>query len=206
MLISLKNISRFEVNLKIGASNLNSPIFHQTKYSFTVSDLENGPIGKISATDSDAGSYGELTYFIMEESQSKPFAINKTSGEIFIDIGKILPEKESYDITAGAIDIGYEPRKTLVPIEVKFFRKTSRLPVLIECVTNPGGECPLNFPTKNLNFTKGSGLVIDSAKNSLSVLESETTSILTDSLCEKDSEKCSTVVVKIQKEMFDHCI
>ena len=62
------------INVEIGASNYNSPIFRQTKYEFRVNGInpnsnptENGTsigtaIGKVTATDSDFGSYGEIRY------------------------------------------------------------------------------------------------------------------------------------------------
>ena len=52
------------INIQVVDINDNDPTFDNTTYSFSICEnLEAGsPVGVVSATDSDSGTFGELVY------------------------------------------------------------------------------------------------------------------------------------------------
>ncbi|KAM6972795.1 protocadherin Fat 1a [Aplochiton taeniatus] len=72
------------VNVTVIGANFHSPTFPQVDY--VVELLENSPAGTLvaeaPATDEDAGTYGQLTYHIVNDFAKDKFSVNE-NGEIF---------------------------------------------------------------------------------------------------------------------------
>lgn len=115
------NKGKIVIYIEIGASNYNTPIFHQTKYEFIIDESYNGdssPIGKVSAVDSDAGSYGEIQYSMLYPAIYQPFEINSHSGELRYLMKMADINIVHYTIVVIASDIGYESKQTRVNVDV----------------------------------------------------------------------------------------
>lgn len=101
------------VNFTVLDENDNSPIFVNVA-NFTI--VENSAlgtnVGSISATDSDAGSNGQVRYQIVKGNKKDVFEINPISGKLTVN-GKIDREKmASYTLTLMASDEGKPAMKT----------------------------------------------------------------------------------------------
>ena len=101
------------VNFTVLDENDNSPIFVNVA-NFTV--VENSAlgtiVGSISATDSDAGSNGQVRYSVVKGNKDDVFQVNLISGKITVN-GKIDREKmASYTLTLLAADQGKPAMKT----------------------------------------------------------------------------------------------
>lgn len=76
--------STAQVIIKILDVNEFTPTFTKKQYNFSV--FKNVPvgtvIGKVTATDGDRGSAGQVSYLMFGQNKNKAFEINKISGEI----------------------------------------------------------------------------------------------------------------------------
>ena len=82
------------VTIDVSGENDHPPVFITKRYEFTVKEEQpdGSLVGKVEAEDRDAGMEGQLRYtFVSEiETEYNIFSLNETSGEIFLDLGKIL--------------------------------------------------------------------------------------------------------------------
>ena len=100
-----------EVWVTVQDANDNSPVFDNTTYEYVVS--ENVPmgtvIGRVHATDVDAGLYGEILYSFSTQTKAsygKILGINNITGEIFVK-GEVDFEKHPiYTLSVTARDRG----------------------------------------------------------------------------------------------------
>ncbi|KAG8453995.1 hypothetical protein GDO86_000570 [Hymenochirus boettgeri] len=90
--------------------NDNPPIFDQTTYFFTVdeSPVPHGVIGIIKAFDSDSGSNGRLSYFLL--SGGNHFLINCNTGEVINTVALDREQKTHHELTVLVADHG-SPRR-----------------------------------------------------------------------------------------------
>ena len=98
--------------------NDNTPMFSQNIYTFSI--LENiklGEIfGKVQAFDLDSGVNAKLTYYLQINST---FAINTTTGDLFL-VGSVDFERNSfYNFTVVALDQGVPPLKGFARIIIR---------------------------------------------------------------------------------------
>ena len=89
---SRKSTMKLTVNLN--GVNEYIPRFEQDSYYFSISESAepNTSVGKVRATDLDAGQDGMIYYFLVGDSNLKGFKVNPRNGEIFVS-GK--PDYES---------------------------------------------------------------------------------------------------------------
>lgn len=101
------------VNLTVLDENDNSPVFTNVGNFTVVENAASGTnVGSISATDSDAGSNGEVRFSITAGNEDGVFQIEPISGKITVH-GKIDREKTaSYTLTVMASDQGKPAMKT----------------------------------------------------------------------------------------------
>ncbi|MFT7800284.1 protocadherin Fat 3-like [Arapaima gigas] len=94
------------VNVKVLDTNDLRPLFAPTTYSVTVP--ESAPLGasvaRVTATDADAGSNGELYYFFKEKTEV--FAIHPTSGVVFLTARVSTDDRVTHELEVLAIDRG----------------------------------------------------------------------------------------------------
>uniref|UniRef100_A0AAY4C8E6 FAT atypical cadherin 1 n=1 Tax=Denticeps clupeoides TaxID=299321 RepID=A0AAY4C8E6_9TELE len=101
--------SSAEVTVTVIRENLHSPSFAQKEYYIEL--VENSPIGtlvtEVKAIDSDAGLYGQVTYFIVNEVAIDKFTIN-ADGQIYTaeSFDRESPNEQSIFINVMAKDGG----------------------------------------------------------------------------------------------------
>lgn len=101
--ISARHASLSHVDVIVTPLNEHAPAFSQPSYNVTIS--ENTTIGttvaSVTATDSDSGSQGELTFSL---SSGSPFYIDGVSGAIILKQALDYEAVTSYLLTATASD------------------------------------------------------------------------------------------------------
>ncbi|KAG7518159.1 protocadherin beta-16-like [Solea senegalensis] len=91
-------------------ANDNAPVFTQSTYKATVT--ENSPKGTVvatvTATDADQGSYGKITYSIINtlENIRKMFEVNQEKGEIILIANIDFEKSRNFEINLLASDHG----------------------------------------------------------------------------------------------------
>ena len=101
------------VNFTVLDENDNSPVFVNVENFTVVENIKTGAkVGSVSATDSDAGSNGEVRFSIVKGDDNNVFQIDPISGQITVN-GKIDRETtDSYTLTVMASDQGKPSMKT----------------------------------------------------------------------------------------------
>ena len=104
------------VNISIQDTNDNYPVFGKSSYNVTVREDEpiNTVILTLTATDTDAGRNGKVTYKLslnQVKENLQTFAINETSGELSIK-EKLQYKANGYRIIVEAVDQGESPLTT----------------------------------------------------------------------------------------------
>ncbi|XP_036380438.1 protocadherin beta-15-like [Megalops cyprinoides] len=123
--------------------NDNAPVFLQATYEVSV--LENAPPGtfvvRVSATDKDAGSNGEITYYFNHASENTEhlFHIDHRSGEMTV-AGKLDYEEDaSYEVEIQAEDGGGQTGRCKVLVEITDINDNAPL-IIVKSVSNPISE------------------------------------------------------------------
>uniref|UniRef100_W5MZS7 Cadherin domain-containing protein n=1 Tax=Lepisosteus oculatus TaxID=7918 RepID=W5MZS7_LEPOC len=113
---------RININIFVLDANDNAPVFSQGIYKAAVK--ENAEIGtvvlKVSASDADYGTNGEVTYIVShsKDSTSELFELNPITGEVKV-YGKLDFEKsKNYEINVEARDEGGLTDSSKVLIEI----------------------------------------------------------------------------------------
>ncbi|XP_048838503.1 protocadherin gamma-A11-like isoform X32 [Brienomyrus brachyistius] len=139
-----------KINVKVLDANDNAPVFTKKLYRATV--LENSPKGTlvttVSATDSDKGVNGEVTYSFrhMSEAESGVFQIDEKSGDIYVR-GSIDFEKEKrYELNVEGRDHGGLTDSCAVIIDI--IDVNDNIPIItLTSFTNPVSEDALSGTT-----------------------------------------------------------
>ncbi|XP_014774859.1 protocadherin-18 isoform X2 [Octopus bimaculoides] len=132
------------VQISVTDENDNSPVFTKTLYNISLRNTQERslPIVKLSATDTDKGKNGKVTYSFsskMTEPSKKYFRLNAETGEILLSQHFQSEVKQNYQLFIDAKDGGNPPmRATAIvfinminqennppKINVKFFSKTA---------------------------------------------------------------------------------
>ncbi|XP_048838504.1 protocadherin beta-15-like isoform X33 [Brienomyrus brachyistius] len=132
-----------KINVKVLDANDNAPVFTKKLYRATV--LENSPKGTlvttVSASDSDKGVNGEVTYSFryMSEVESGVFETDEKSGNIYVS-GSIDFEKDQrYEINVEARDHGGFTDSCAVIIDITDVN--DNIPIItLTSFTNPVSE------------------------------------------------------------------
>nr|XP_003404603.1 protocadherin beta-6 [Loxodonta africana] len=134
-----------EIQILVLDINDNAPVFAQELYEVQVS--ENNPLGSlvvtVSATDLDAGSFGEVSYALFQvDDINQPFEINAITGEIRLRRMLDFEEFQSHHVDVEATDGGGLSGKCSVVIKV--LDMNDNAPELtMSSLTNP---IPENLP------------------------------------------------------------
>ncbi|XP_074147711.1 protocadherin beta-2-like [Sminthopsis crassicaudata] len=111
-----------QVRILIVDINDNAPVFAQLRYEVQI--LENSPIGSkvvtVSATDLDAGNYGEISYAFLHASENihKIFHLKEELGELYLK-GKVdFESTQFYTINIQATDGGGLSAECTVIVQV----------------------------------------------------------------------------------------
>ncbi|XP_073989842.1 cadherin 87A [Rhodnius prolixus] len=109
----------------VNVININDmdPVFTQPEYTFSAEEtVKPGTvIGKVEATDDDAGFAGKINYRLSQ--QSSDFKIDENTGEISILSSANLDRETNDEITVQVVAIdsapGDEARSAIVPVHIK---------------------------------------------------------------------------------------
>lgn len=75
--------ARTRLTITVQPTNEHSPVFQKTDYLASVQ--ENSPartlVAEVTAVDSDAGRYGNLTYSLLQGASRELFSVDKFTGE-----------------------------------------------------------------------------------------------------------------------------
>lgn len=107
------------VRIQVTDVNDNRPIFKPQRYNVTLrSDgAMYNPILKVTATDLDAGLFGQVAYRITSGNEGGVFEINRNTGEMSVLRPNLLPRSPSYQINVTATDAA--GLKSIVDAEVR---------------------------------------------------------------------------------------
>lgn len=139
------------VNMSITDFNDNRPLFSQPTYQTSVPESAalKTPILALRASDADIGQNGEFSYRFNSRVLSKVtdvFAVNKTSGQIYVIAGLDYEEEKQYQFLVEVVDHGRIPL-------------SSSAMVTVDVV-----DINDNAPQINTNFPPGGTLISESAE------------------------------------------
>ena len=86
--------------------NDNPPVFDKTFYEVTVTEEEHPPnsVIRVTATDTDAGDNGRITYEIISGNEQEAFAIDRSLGQIRTNRQLDREERAKYSLEVKAVD------------------------------------------------------------------------------------------------------
>ena len=120
-------VSTGVVTVEVIFVNENTPQFDFSSYIFSISEAVNTLtyVGTVEALDSDVGSFGEISYSILDGNQDK-FYIEATSGRIGVLTSLDREMTDTYNLTIIAVDGGASAQDstrktgtTLVEIQIE---------------------------------------------------------------------------------------
>ena len=112
------------VTLLVTDVNDNTPVFkplNLTDLSFPEDRPQNSLLFRVTATDRDSGSAGEIQYSIANQSYTPALRINSLTGDVYVMSGLDAERGETFQLVVMATDKGRLPRSStmLVNITVK---------------------------------------------------------------------------------------
>ena len=137
--------------------NDNDPVF--TNLPLFISVCEDTPVGEvienITASDRDSGFNGIVTYHLINSDED--FAIDRLTGEFFVNRPLDRERKAQYNITVVATDSGLQPRSTTATMSVTLLDVNDNHPRLdpanIEtCIPE---DADMNFVVTQLSVIDG---------------------------------------------------
>ncbi|EPY76549.1 hypothetical protein CB1_001413022 [Camelus ferus] len=133
--------------------NDNSPTFLHDVLFLKVeeSPVPQGVIGKITASDRDAGKNGQLTYFLL--SDGKFFKMNPNTGELISWVALDHEQQVHHQATVLVTDHGSPPRNATTVVYVSVTDINDNRPYFPQCL--PGKELHI----KVVALTKGGALI-----------------------------------------------
>ncbi|XP_066572813.1 protocadherin gamma-A11 isoform X2 [Amia ocellicauda] len=145
-------------------ANDNTPVFSQAVYKASIHEnaFKGTIVVTVSATDLDKGSYGEVTYYYAEMTDSVAdfFQLNENNGEITL-IGTLDYEKNKhYELDVQAKDHGGHTDSTKVIIEIIDVNDNSPLIALTSFSSPISEDSPIGTTVAIINVKD-----LDSGKN-----------------------------------------
>lgn len=143
-----------KVTIRVTDDNDNNPVFDTPRYQWTVNKTEpvGAVIGQVTATDKDAGQYGNITYSFSHASEMTNrglFAINPITGKVSLagDLRTLKRASSPINMYVDARDGGEPPRsgQTLVSVVVRSVGNDAPL-VKINTVSAAGDTSVLTIP------------------------------------------------------------
>lgn len=127
------------VNITIVDINDNEPVFQQSRYFASVT--ENATLGtsvlQVTATDSDLGANGLVTYSLRSKNSAMAssmslayFGINKNTGWIYVARPLDFESKEIYELVVVAKDSGAQPLETSAFISIRVIDVNDNQPTI----------------------------------------------------------------------------
>ncbi|KAK7474212.1 hypothetical protein BaRGS_00034561, partial [Batillaria attramentaria] len=130
------------VNINVADVNDNAPVFSQRSYSYSV--VENAPpnmtIGRVYATDLDAGMNARITYSFSEQTRSKLqelFAIDPDRGEIKIIKPLQFVSGNEFNAIVEAKDNGFPAQQTQAQLNITILDVGNNAPQVEFVPKNP---------------------------------------------------------------------
>ena len=127
------------IQITITDCNDNNPQFGQPSYVFSLAEgstqAQGRPIGRVQASDSDAGENGRVTYSLIEpghELEAKLFGIDERTGEIWLLANETTQldyeTKAVHTLMVSARDNGETPRSSSASVLVRLLDVQDELP------------------------------------------------------------------------------
>jgi len=113
--------SRSQLTVHVTDVNDHAPQFsEQDFYSVELSEAtEVGTlVAQLSASDTDAGENGRVTYRLLEQSASKLFAVDPKSGAVRTRAGLDRETASRHRIVVAAVDAGSQPRSSTAIVDL----------------------------------------------------------------------------------------
>ncbi|GAB1604122.1 protocadherin beta-15-like [Argonauta hians] len=115
--------------------NDNQPVFTQKLYNTTVSDTHHisSPVFILSATDTDSGQNGDITYYLHRNTKKhvrKHFKLNSKTGEIFITDNFSQSKESEYQLYIEARDGGKPPLNSMTTLIVNVINNKNNAPII----------------------------------------------------------------------------
>ncbi|XP_026135733.1 protocadherin gamma-A11-like isoform X5 [Carassius auratus] len=132
-----------KINVIVLDANDNAPVFSQSIYKASIP--ENFPKGssvlRVSATDKDVGSYGDVTYSFSQSSErlSNLFQIDSSSGDLIVNGQLDFEKSKKYELYVEATDKGGLSDTSKVHIEITDINDNAPI-ISIISFSNPVAE------------------------------------------------------------------
>lgn len=103
--INFQNWQKVQININFLHF---SPVFHPSSTYSAVLSEDSPPdtfVVQVSASDVDSGSYGQVSYFLLNDLETVPhFAINETTGVVRVTAPLDREIRSAYALTVRAVD------------------------------------------------------------------------------------------------------
>lgn len=130
------NTGQAEYVVYINNINDNDPMFNQTSYSGSVSELAalDTPVLAVRATDADNNTNAAVVYSITGDSSAGMFSIDSNTGMISVQGSLDYEHTSSYTLTVTATDTGTGPRSATVSVTVLVINENEFSPVFTKSI------------------------------------------------------------------------
>lgn len=110
------------ISMRVFANDVNdnSPEFVQKSYNAKISELAPPftTVVEVSATDKDAGSNGDILYYITRGNDQGKFKVNSATGRVYTTGYLDFENKQSFDLQIAALDGGSISSRRLSHVQV----------------------------------------------------------------------------------------
>ena len=120
-----------EIRISVIESNDNKPRFTVTGLDLTITEdtPANTPLINVTATDSDLGLNGLITYTLSGDFDDITFVVDSWSGEIMSGTPLDREKKAVYVLTVTATDSGSPPQSSSIPLTINIIDLNDNSPV-----------------------------------------------------------------------------
>lgn len=125
--------SFLDVHISVRDENDNAPTFSQSEYNVSVKNEHYGslPIFTLSASDSDSGKNGKVTYHFSPDTSEVAkthFKLNEVTGEIFLRKKFATGQQLTYKLFVEATDDGSPPLSSIALVQVNLVNQENNPP------------------------------------------------------------------------------
>ena len=150
------NSGKLQVDITVADVNDNPPVFTESIYNISVSeDTQPGTtILHLTATDKDKGENSKLEYKFSPHSPDKSslntlFAINNSTGEIYLLTKLVYEANEIYTIIVEATDKGQRPKVAQAKVNIKVEDAGNNQPIVkVNLLSGSGSSVSLSESAK----------------------------------------------------------
>ena len=167
--------ARTSVRIDVDPVNEFVPSFSQSQFNFTVSENSFGTqIGILVAADDDAGSHGNMRYFLQDPANNSVVLIDSVSGELIVANNLDYETQRLWDLSVIARDGGGLESHTIVHIDVQNLNDVIPIVSPLATVETISSDSPIGRVIQSFECSDGDGggttLTINSG-NSLQLFE-----------------------------------